>query len=120
MPTRATFTAEIVEHTPYDPFASCAEHTILVITDHNEPDTRSVTNAIEGVLALCRQRFGHDLPTLAIYRDSIGRWDGVGHIEGTFRGFYPIGEADLDRTIAKALGRTAASPSAADEALEPR
>jgi hypothetical protein len=102
-PTHAGFTAEIVEHTPYSRYASCLERTILVITDHHDPETRSVTNAIEEVLLLCRQRFGHELPTLAIYRDTTGRWDGAAHIEGTFRGFYAIGETDRDRAIAKAV-----------------
>jgi hypothetical protein len=104
MPANATFTAEIVEHTPYSRYASCLERTILVITDHNEPDKRSVTNAIEDVLLLCRERFGVNLPGLAIYRDTTGVWDGVSHIEGTFRGFYPIRETDLARAIDKALG----------------
>jgi hypothetical protein len=122
MPADATFTAEIVEHTPYSRYASCLERTILVITDHDEPDTRSVTNAIEEVLLLCRERFGVDLPSLAIYRDSTGVWDGVRHIEGTFRGFYPIRETDLARAIDKALGRVPDSirPNAALPPREPR
>jgi hypothetical protein len=108
-PTHASFTAEIVEHTPYARFAADMEGTILVITDHNDPCTRSVTNAIEDVLLLCRDRFGGHLPGFAIYRDTTGRWDGIDHSEGAFRTLYAIGETDRDRAIAKALSPSSAA-----------
>jgi hypothetical protein len=101
---RATYSAEIVEDKPYDPCESSRERTILVITDLGYPGTRSVTNDIENVLRECRDRYGLDLPVTVIYRDTQGRWDGVYHLEGTFRGFYPLGETDRAAAIAKATG----------------
>jgi hypothetical protein len=116
----ARYSAEIIEHTPYDPFASCCERTLLAITDLDQPGSRSVTNAIEDVLRELLHRYGMDLPSVIIYRDTEGVWDGVAHIEGTFRGFYPIRETDLARAIDKALGRRWRAMSADADRLEPQ
>jgi hypothetical protein len=97
---RASYTAEIVEHTPYDPCASVAERHLLVITDLN--GARSVTNDVDNVLLDCLTAYGLDLPSIVIYRDSQGRWDRILHIDGAFRGFAALGETDLQRAIAKA------------------
>ena len=82
---------------------------------HHRPrraDCGSVTNAIEDVLHELRQRYGLDLPPIVIYRDTTGAWDGVAHIEGTFRGFYAIRETGpraRDRQGARARPTCAAA-----------
>jgi hypothetical protein len=53
-----------------------------------------------------------NLPCVIIYRDTTGVWDGISHLEGSFRDFYPIRETDLTRAIDKALGRAPSSISA--------
>ena len=118
----ASYSAEIIEHTPQHPLGSVIDNTLLAITDLNEPGSRSVTNAIEDVLHELREHYGLDLPAVIIYRDSTGVWDGVAHIEGTFRGFYPIRETDLARAIGKAIQRAPqpARPNAASTARDPR
>jgi hypothetical protein len=103
----ARYTAEIIEHSKQHPHGSVIDHKLLAITDLNQPGSRSVTNAIEEVLDELFDSYGMDLPCLIIYRDTTGVWDGVAHIEGTFRGFYPIRETDLARAIDKAVGHAA-------------
>jgi hypothetical protein len=120
--SRASYTAEIIEHTPQQPFGSVVDSKLLAITDLNEPGSRSVTNAIEEVLHQLREHYGLDLPPIVIYRDTTGVWDGVAHIEGTFRGFYPIRETDLACAIDKAIGRAPrpARANAASTVKHPR
>jgi hypothetical protein len=86
------------------------DNKLLAIVDLNQPGARSVTNAIDEILIELREQYGLDLPTLIIYRDSQGVWDGVAHLEGTFRGFYSINETDFASAVDKALGRTAHTP----------
>lgn len=117
---RASYTAEIIEHTPQHPDGSVVDNKLLTIIDLHEPGSRSVTNAIEDVLHELRLRFGLDLPPIVIYRDTEGVWDGVAHIEGIFRGFHPIRETDLVRAIDKALGRRQRAMSADTDRLEPQ
>ena len=119
--SRASYTAEIIEHTPH-PFGSVIDNKLLAITDLNQPASRSVTNAIEEVLDELLETYGMDLPSLVTYRDTTGVWDGVSHIEGTFRGFYPIRETDLPRAIEKAIGRAEPSPAShrVPKACEPK
>jgi hypothetical protein len=108
--SRASYTAEIITHTTEHPFASVADNRLLAIVDLNQPRARSVTNAIDEILMELREQYGMDLPALIIYRDSRGVWDGVAHLEGTFRGFYPINETDLARAADKALNRHPKAP----------
>jgi hypothetical protein len=89
---RAQYTAEVIG----------GWQGMLAITDLNRPGCRSVTNDIEAVLAELTQQYGMDLPVTIIYRDTEGMWDGIAHLHGTFRGFYPIREVDRERAIAKA------------------
>jgi hypothetical protein len=74
------------------------------------------------VLDELREHYGLDLPAIIIYRDTTGVWDGVAHIEGTFRGFYPIREMDLADAINKAIGRAPrpARANAASTVEDPR
>jgi hypothetical protein len=120
--SRASYAAEVIERMPQNPCGSLIDKKLLAITDLNEPGSRSVTNAIEEVLHERREHYGLDLPTVIIYRDTAGVWDGVNHIEGTFRGFYPIRETDLARAIEKAPGRERVSmrPHAALNPCEPQ
>jgi hypothetical protein len=116
----ARYRAEIIEHRPRHPDGSVTDNKLLAIIDLHEPGSRSVTNAIEDVLHELRLRFGLDLPPIIIYRDTEGVWDGVAHIEGTFRAFYPIRETDRARAIDKALGRRQRAASADTDRLEPQ
>ena len=121
-PSRASYTARIVAHTPPHSCGSLIANKLLAIIDLDRSGCRSVTNAIEGVLHELRPCYGGDLPSVIVYRDTTGVWDGVAHIEGMFQDFYPIRETDFARAIDKALarGQAAARPSAAYDALEPR
>jgi hypothetical protein len=118
--SRASYTAEIVEHSKQHPCGSLVETKLLAITDLDKPGARSVTNAIEDVLLELLVSYGMDLPPVIIYRDTTGVWDGVSHIEGTFRGFYAIRETDLARAIEKAIGRAGLSPSNVPRSCEPK
>ena len=69
-------------------------------------DAISVTNDAERVVADLKDRgLGIALPV--IYRDSMGRWDGMTVIDGRFAGFYPLAEdygdarKRLDRMVAE-------------------
>jgi hypothetical protein len=110
--SRASYTAEIIHHTKQHPCGSVIETKLLAITDLDKPGARSVTNAVDEVLQELLDSYGMDLPCLIVYRDTTGVWDGISHIEGAFRGFYPIRETDLTRAIDKALGREPSSISA--------
>lgn len=120
--SRATYTAEIIKHTRQHSCGSVSDNKLLAITDLDQLGSRSVTNAIEEVLDELLDSYGMDLPPVIIYRDTSGVWDGVAHIEGTFRGFYPIRETDLARAIAKAVGRAAPEmpPSTTPDRYEPK
>jgi hypothetical protein len=120
--SRASYAAEIIQHTRQHPCGSLVETKLLAITDLDKPGARSVTNAVEEVLEELVGSYGMDLPSVIIYRNTTGVWDGISHIEGTFRGFYPIRETDRDRAIDKALGREPGSipPNRGRQPCQPR
>jgi hypothetical protein len=75
---------------------------VLSIID-NATYERTVTNAIEYVLATIKKELG-DIPPHVMYRDSYGVWDGVAVSKaGTFQGFFALSEATPARAKAKLL-----------------
>jgi hypothetical protein len=91
---------------------------VLVITDLN--GARSVTNDAESVLADCCASYGAALPPIAIYRDTLGRYDQLLHLDGDFLGFALIGETDRARAIAKAVAYGPSPPRRLATPAKPR
>lgn len=60
----------------------------VLVTDLCLPETRSVTNDAEKVVADVVQRHGNKQ---IFYRDTDGRWDELVHTDGVFERFAPIG-----------------------------
>lgn len=60
------------------------EHDKITISDDDLPNTRSVTNSAEQVVAEIYRDYG-DLRI--VYRDSQGDWAELEHHEGIFLGF---------------------------------
>lgn len=74
---------------------------VLVIKDLNRGG-RSLTNDVERVLAELAAK--QDLAgQVVIYRDSMGRYDGVEHENGLFKRFYPIGEFRASVAVQSAI-----------------
>lgn len=78
---------------------------VICITDHDSG--RTVTNDAANVIAdLARD--GIPLATHpVIYRDTMGVWDELDAVGGTFNGFVSLNETDLTAAIRKALARRA-------------
>jgi hypothetical protein len=68
---------------------------ILAITDNDDGQCASVTNAVQSVLTEIAGQLKAPFSSIVIYRDSSGMWDGIRHEGGQFKGFYPIRETDL-------------------------
>lgn len=88
MNTRSDYSAEIVNG-------------VLVIIDQNK-GRRSVTNNAETVLMECKNKFGDEMPSIAIYRDSDGDWDGLRHESGVFQNFYFLDTRNINIAIERA------------------
>ncbi|GAA4461804.1 hypothetical protein GCM10023189_37710 [Nibrella saemangeumensis] len=63
---------------------------------------RSVTNDIENVLADIRAEIGDLAGYAVIYRDSMGRWDGVRLVNGIVY-FYGLNERDQEKAANRLL-----------------
>lgn len=64
--------------------------------------SRSVTNDIENVLADIRAELGGLAGYSVIYRDSLGRWDGVRLVKGVVH-FYSLNEEDPQMAMRRLL-----------------
>lgn len=87
------------------PFAADYTYTIdgntIAIVDL-DLGNRSVTNDIDYVLEEIRVELGDLSGYCVIYRDSMGRWDGVRLVNNTVY-FYALGEADQQRAMNRLL-----------------
>ncbi|MBO0931910.1 hypothetical protein [Fibrella aquatilis] len=77
------------------------EGNIIVITDL-DLGNKSVTNDIENVLAEIRTELGELAGYAVIYRDSLGRWDGVRLVNGAVL-FYGLGETNQQSAMNRLL-----------------
>jgi len=87
------------------PFAAdytyTVEGNVIAIVDL-DLGNRSVTNDIEYVLDEIRLEIGDLAGYSVIYRDSMGRWDGVRQVGQTVY-FYGLGEADKENAMSRLL-----------------
>ena len=90
---------------------------VIVVEDQLQDagSIRSVTNDAELVIADLGER-GFDLSLPVIYRDTMGRWDGLTVRGGKFAGFYPLNNAD-SASYAEALTKLSAMRAVSDPRL---
>ena len=80
---------------PKTKYHTKVECDIIMITDLNEG--MSVTNNIETVLSEIEIELGHPIGEFkVIYKDTMGRIDGVITKDNKFSDFYSIGEDDFE------------------------
>ncbi|KAB7726687.1 hypothetical protein F5984_23965 [Rudanella paleaurantiibacter] len=77
------------------------EGSVIAIVDL-DLGNRSVTNDMELVLNEIRAELGDLAGYSVIYRDSMGRWDGVRLVNGVVC-FYGLGEADKESALNRLL-----------------
>jgi hypothetical protein len=77
------------------------EGSVIAIIDLDQ-GSKSVTNDIENVLDDIRAKLGDLSGYSVIYRDSMGRWDGIRLERGVVE-FYSLNETDPDRAAARLL-----------------
>ncbi len=77
------------------------EGSVIAIIDLDQ-GSKSVTNDIENVLDDIRAKIGDLAGYSVIYRDSMGRWDGVRLERGVVE-FYSLNETDPERAAARLL-----------------
>lgn len=77
------------------------EGTVIAITDL-DLGNKSVTNDIENVLKDIRAELGDLAGYSVIYRDSLGRWDGVRLVNNVVY-FYALNESDQQCAQARLL-----------------
>lgn len=74
---------------------------VIAIIDLDQ-GSKSVTNDMENVLDDIQAELGDLSGYAVIYRDSMGRWDGVRLERGVVQ-FYSLNEADPERAAARLL-----------------
>lgn len=77
------------------------EGSVIAIIDLDQ-GSKSVTNDMEHVLDDIRAELGDLAGYSVIYRDSMGRWDGV-RLERGLVEFYSLNETDPDRAATRLL-----------------
>lgn len=77
------------------------EDNIIAIIDL-DLGNKSVTNDIDNVIDDIRTELGGLSGYCVIYRDSMGRWDGVRLVNGTIY-FYVLGEANKESAMDRLL-----------------
>jgi hypothetical protein len=77
------------------------EGSVIAIIDLDQ-GSKSVTNDIENVLEDIRAEVGDLAGYAVIYRDSMGRWDGVRFERGLVE-FYSLNETDPEQAAARLL-----------------
>jgi len=82
-------------------YSYTVEGSVIAIIDLDQ-GSKSVTNDIENVLDDIRAELGDLAGYAVIYRDSMGRWDGV-RLVGSSVEFYALNEADGERAAARLL-----------------
>lgn len=77
------------------------EGSVIAIVDLDQ-GSKSVTNDMENVLNDIRGEIGDLAGYAVIYRDSMGRWDGI-RLKGGSVEFYALNETDGERAAARLL-----------------
>ena len=77
------------------------EGSVIAIVDLDQ-GSKSVTNDMENVLDDIQAEIGDLSGYAVIYRDSLGRWDGV-RLERGLVEFYSLNESDPQRAAARLL-----------------
>jgi hypothetical protein len=77
------------------------EGSIIAIIDLDQ-GSKSLTNDMENVLDDIQAELGDLSGYAVIYRDSMGRWDGV-RLERGLVAFYSLNETDPERAAARLL-----------------
>lgn len=86
---------------PLADYTYTIEGNVIAIVDL-DLGNRSVTNDIENVLEEIRTELGNLAGYAVIYRDSMGRWDGVRLVNHTVY-FYALGEANQQLAMSRLL-----------------
>ena len=86
---------------PRADYTYTVEGPVIAIVDLDQ-GSKSVTNDMENVLDDIRTELGDLAGYAVIYRDSMGRWDGV-RLVGHSVEFYALNETDPDRAAARLL-----------------
>lgn len=75
---------------------------VIAIVDLDQ-GSKSLTNDMENVLEDIRAELGDLAGYAVIYRDSMGRWDGVRQVGRWSIEFYSLNEADQHRAASRLL-----------------
>ena len=86
---------------PRADYTYSVEGSVIVIVDLDQ-GSKSVTNDMKNVLDDIRAELGDLAGYAVIYRDSMGRWDGV-RLVGHSVDFYALGEPDQQRAASRLL-----------------
>lgn len=86
---------------PRADYTYSVEGSVIAIVDLDQ-GSKSVTNDMENVLADIWAELGDLSGYAVIYRDSMGRWDGV-RLVGLVVQFYSLNETDQQRAVARLL-----------------
>lgn len=86
---------------PRADYTYTVEGSIIAIVDL-DLGSKSVTNDIENVLTDIRADLGELAGYSVIYRDSLGRWDGVRLVNGVIH-FYSLGEKNQQLAMNRLL-----------------
>lgn len=89
-------------------YSYSVEGSVIAIVDLDQ-GSKSVTNDMENVLEDIRAELGDLSGYAVIYRDSMGRWDGV-RLVGRLVEFYALGESDQQRAASRLLHLLEAYP----------
>ena len=82
-------------------YSYTVEGSVIAIIDLDQ-GSKSVTNDMDNVLDDIRAELGDLAGYAVIYRDSMGRWDGV-RLVGSSVEFYALNETDRERAAARLL-----------------
>ena len=86
---------------PRADYTYSVEGSVIAIVDLDH-GSKSVTNDMENVLEDIRAKLGDLAGYAVIYRDSMGRWDGVRLVGRTVE-FYSLNETDSERAATRLL-----------------
>ncbi|GAB3552379.1 hypothetical protein [Spirosoma fluminis] len=87
------------------PFSADYTYTVegnIIAIEDLDLGNRSVTNDIEFVLADIQAKLGTLAGYQIIYRDSMGRWDGIRLVDNTVH-FYGLGESEKEQAMNRLL-----------------
>lgn len=98
--------------TPRAKFTIQHQGAVVALIDNGSASTMSVTNDAENVVRYLYEEGVARGATPIVYRDTMGRWDGLAHDgHGHFTGFVMIGAESMEEAVvrawdASALGET--------------